>query len=233
MNPRASRTVPFVSKAIGIPLAKTAAKVIAGMTLRELGLTSERVISHVAVKEAVFPFDRFHGVDTILGPEMKSTGEVMGIDENFGLAYAKAEESSHNKVPRSGNICISVKDKDKPGIYAVAKKFKEMGFGVIATRGTAEYLRKRGIEVDVVNKVMEGRPHIVDLIKNREISFVINTVTGAQAQKDSFSIRQSALQYRVPFTTTVSGANAVVNATEMLLRKKVNIRPLREYYMRP
>jgi carbamoyl-phosphate synthase large subunit len=232
VNPRASRTVPFVSKAIGVPLAKIAAKVIAGMTLRELGLTSERVISHTAVKEAVFPFDRFHGVDTILGPEMKSTGEVMGIDDNFGLAYAKAEESSRNKVPRSGKICISVKDKDKPGIYAVAKRFKEMGFGLIATRGTAEYLRKRGIEVDVVNKVMEGRPHIVDLIKNMEISFVINTVTGAQAQKDSFSIRQSALQYRVPFTTTVSGANAVVNATEMLLRKRVSIRPLREYYMR-
>jgi carbamoyl-phosphate synthase large subunit len=235
VNPRASRTVPFVSKAIGIPLAKIAAKVIAGMTLRQLGLTSEKVISHTAVKEAVFPFDRFHGVDTILGPEMKSTGEVMGIDDNFGLAYAKAEESSRNKVPRSprsGKICISVKDKDKPGIYAVARRFKDMGFDLIATRGTAEYLRNRGIEVDMVNKVMEGRPHIVDLIKNMEISFVINTVTGAQAQKDSFSIRQSALQYRVPFTTTVSGANAVVNATEMLLRKRVSIRPLREYYMR-
>jgi len=230
VNPRGSRTVPFVSKATGVPLAKVAAKILGGKTLKELGLTSEKEIRHVAVKEAVFPFDRFHGVDTILGPEMKSTGEVMGIDEEFGLAYAKAQESSDNKVPRSGKIFISVKDKDKPGTCHIVQKFLEMGFDVIATRGTAEHLRNKGIEVGVVNKVMEGRPHIVDLIKNKEISFVINTVTGAQAQKDSFSIRQSALQYRVPFTTTLTGANAVVKAIEMLLKRKIHIKPLNEYY---
>lgn len=230
VNPRASRTVPFVSKATGVPLAKVAAKIMGGKTLKDLGLTSEREVKHIAVKEAVFPFDRFHGVDTILGPEMKSTGEVMGIDEDFGLAYAKAQESSNNKVPLSGNIFISVKDKDKPGTCGIVKKFLEMGFDVIATRGTAEHLRNKGIEVGVVNKVTEGRPHIVDLIKNKEINFVINTVTGAQAQKDSFSIRESALQYRVPFTTTLSGANAIVNAIEKLLKGKIHIKPLHEHH---
>lgn len=230
VNPRGSRTVPFVSKATGVPLAKVAAKIIGGKTLKELGITAEKKIKHIAVKEAVFPFDRFQGVDTILGPEMKSTGEVMGIDEDFGLAYAKAQESSYNKVPLSGKVFISVKDKDKPGTCHIVRKFQEMGFEVIATRGTAEHLGSKGIEVEVVNKVMEGRPHIVDLIKNKEISFVINTVSGAQAQKDSFSIRQSALQYRVPFTTTITGANAVVKAIEMLLKRKIHIKSLNEYH---
>jgi len=230
VNPRASRTVPFVSKATGIPLAKVAAKILAGKQLKEFNLASEREMRHIAVKEAVFPFDRFHGVDTILGPEMKSTGEVMGIDENFGLAYAKAQESSYNTLPLSGKIFISLKDKDKPGICHIVRKFQDMGFDVIATRGTAEHLRSKGITVSVINKVAEGRPHIVDLIKNKEISFVINTVTGAQAQKDSFSIRQSALQYRVPFTTTLSGANAVVNAVERLLMGKITIKSLQEYH---
>jgi carbamoyl-phosphate synthase large subunit len=154
----------------------------------------------------------------------------MGIDENFGLAYAKAQESSHNKLPLSGKVFISVKDKDKPGICRIVDKFQEMGFDVVATRGTAEHLMAKGIEVGIVNKVTEGRPHIVDLIKNKEIQFVINTVSGTQAQKDSFSIRQSALQYRVPFTTTLSGANAVVNAVEQLLRGKISIRSLKEYH---
>ncbi|HYA31751.1 MAG TPA: carbamoyl-phosphate synthase large subunit, partial [Thermodesulfovibrionales bacterium] len=230
VNPRGSRTVPFVSKATGVPLAKVAAKIMGGKTLKELGVTAERRIKHIAVKEAVFPFDRFQGVDAILGPEMKSTGEVMGIDEDFGLAYAKAQESSDNKVPLSGKVFISVKDKDKPGTCHIVRKFQDMGFEVIATRGTAEHLGSKGIEVGVVNKVMEGRPHIVDLIKNKEISFVINTVSGAQAQKDSFSIRQSALQYRVPFTTTITGANAVVRAIEMLLKRKIHIKSLNEYH---
>jgi carbamoyl-phosphate synthase large subunit len=230
VNPRASRTVPFVSKATGAPLAKIAAKVMVGKTLKELGLTFEKKMDHMAVKEAVFPFDRFHGVDSILGPEMKSTGEVMGIDENFGLAYAKAQESSDNRLPLSGRLFISVKDEDKPGICNIVKRFQDMGFDVIATRGTAEHLKNKGINVGVVNKVMEGRPHIVDLIKNKEISFIVNTVTGAQAQKDSFSIRQSALQYRVPFTTTLSGAGAVINAVEMLGKRKIRIRSIQEYH---
>ncbi|MBI4684981.1 MAG: carbamoyl-phosphate synthase large subunit [Nitrospirae bacterium] len=230
VNPRASRTIPYVSKATGVPLAKLAAKVMLGKTLKELGLTSEIEITHVAVKEAVFPFDKFSGVDTILGPEMKSTGEVMGIDEDFGLAYAKAQLSSYNRIPTSGKIFISVKDEDKEGICDIVKRLHDMGFDVIATRGTSQHLKNKGIEVDVINKVKEGRPHIVDLIKNKEVNFIINTVSDAQAQKDSFSIRRSALQYRVPYTTTVSGARAVVNAIEMLLKKEMSIKSIQEYH---
>ncbi|MDH4233322.1 MAG: carbamoyl-phosphate synthase large subunit, partial [Nitrospirota bacterium] len=203
VNPRASRTVPFVSKATGVPLAKLAAKVMVGKTLKELGITEEKPMDHVAVKEAVFPFDKFTGVDTILGPEMKSTGEVMGIDEDFGRAFAKAQTSSSNVLPRSGKIVISIRDRDKPGICNIVERLFAAGFSIIATRGTAAFLSEKGIEVEVINKVAEGRPHIVDLIKNKDIVFVINTVSGAQAQKDSFSIRRSALQYGIPFTTTV------------------------------
>jgi len=230
VNPRASRTIPFVSKATGIPLAKIAAKVMVGKTLKELGITEERKIEHISVKEAVFPFDRFPGVDTILGPEMKSTGEVMGIDEDFGRAFGKSQTSSGNRIPLSGKIFISLKDKDKPSSVSIAKKLLELGLSVIATRGTAQYLKEHGLDVEVINKVIEGRPHIVDLIKNKEIHFVINTVSGAQAQKDSFSIRQSALQYKVPFTTTISGALAAVRAIETLKKKKVNIKSIQEYH---
>ena len=230
VNPRGSRTVPFVSKATGIPLAKVAAKVMVGKTLKELGLTAEKELRHVAVKEAVFPFDKFPGVDTILGPEMKSTGEVMGIDEDFGRAYAKAQASSNNKLPLSGKIVISIRDKDKPGICDIVSRLYSAGFTVIATRGTAKFLNEKGHDVEVINKVAEGRPHIVDLIKNKEIVFVINTVSGAQAQKDSLSIRRSALQYGVPYTTTVSGARAVVTAIEQLRKKQINIRSIQEYH---
>lgn len=230
VNPRASRTVPFVSKATGVPLAKLAAKIMVGKTLKELGITEEKTIEHVAVKEAVFPFDKFTGVDSILGPEMKSTGEVMGIDEDFGRAFAKAQASSDNLLPITGKIVISIRDKDKPGICNIVERLFAAGFSIVATRGTAAFLSEKGLEVEVINKVGEGRPHIVDLIKNKEIVFVINTVSGAQAQKDSFSIRRSALQYGVPFTTTVSGAKAVVNAIEMLRKKKINIRSIQEYH---
>ncbi|MDD1682867.1 MAG: carbamoyl-phosphate synthase large subunit [Methanoregula sp.] len=230
VNPRGSRTIPFVSKATGIPLAKIAAKVMVGKTLKELGLIAEKAIRHVAVKEAVFPFDKFPGVDTILGPEMKSTGEVMGIDEDFGRAYAKAQASSNNKLPLSGRIVISIRDKDKPGICDIVSRLYAAGFTVIATRGTANFLNEKGHDVEVINKVAEGRPHIVDLIKNKEIVFVINTVSGAQAQKDSLSIRRSALQYGVPYTTTVSGARAVVTAIEQLRKKQINIRSIQEYH---
>lgn len=230
VNPRASRTVPFVGKATGVPLAKIAAKLMAGKTLRELGLTSEKHIKHIAVKEAVFPFDRFHGVDAILGPEMKSTGEVMGIDEDFGLAFGKSQASSGNRIPLAGKIFISLKDKDKPASVPIVQKLIELGLSVIATRGTAKYLKDHGLEVEIINKVTEGRPHVVDLIKNKGIHFVINTVTGAQAQRDSFSIRQSALQYRVPFTTTISGASAVVNAIEKLKKEHIHIKSIQEYH---
>lgn len=230
VNPRASRTIPYVSKATGIPLAKLAAKVMLGKTLKELGIVKERQIEHVAVKEAVFPFDRFPGVDVILGPEMKSTGEVMGIDKDFGLAYAKAQAASNNKIPTSGKIFISVKDKDKPHTVDIAKRLSEMGFQLIATRGTKQYLEDRGIDVDLINKVMEGRPHVVDMIKNREVNFIINTVTGAQAQKDSLSIRRSALQHNIPYTTTISGARAVLRAIEMLLKRELSIKSIQEYH---
>jgi carbamoyl-phosphate synthase large subunit len=230
VNPRASRTVPFVGKATGIPLAKIAAKVLVGKTLRELGLMEERHTSHIAVKEAVFPFDRFPGVDTILSPEMKSTGEVMGIDENFGIAFGKSQIACGNRIPLSGKVFISLKDKDKPSSVQIVKRLLELGLSVIATRGTAKYLKKHSLDVEIINKVTEGRPHIVDLIKNREIHFVINTVSGTQAQRDSFSIRQSALQYKVPFTTTISGALSVVNAIEMFKDKTVNIKSIQEYH---
>ena len=230
VNPRGSRTVPFVSKATGVPLSKIAAKVMTGKTLKELGITTEVQIKHVAVKEAVFPFDKFPGVDTILGPEMKSTGEVMGIDNDFGRAYAKAQAASNNKLPLAGKIVISIRDKDKPGICELVTRLYAAGFTVIATKGTATFLNQKGHDVEAINKVTEGRPHIVDLIKNKEVVFVINTVSGAQAQKDSMSIRRSALQYGVPYTTTVSGAKAVVTAIEQLQKKKINIKSIQEYH---
>jgi carbamoyl-phosphate synthase large subunit len=230
VNPRASRTVPYVSKATGIPLAKVAAKVMAGEKLKELGLVADPVISHVAVKEAVFPFDRFPGVDTILGPEMKSTGEVMGIDMDFGLAYSKAEASAKNQIPEGGKVFISVRDEDKRHVPEIAKIFIEEGLGVVATRGTAAYLKERGVEVEVINKLKEGRPHVVDLIKNKEISFIINTIESARARQDSYYIRHSALQYRVPYTTTISGARAVARALKGFRYRPLTILSIQEYH---
>jgi carbamoyl-phosphate synthase large subunit len=232
VNPRASRTIPYVSKAIGVPLIKFAVRIITGDALKGLGMIEEVGISHLAVKEAVFPFDKFPGVDVILGPEMKSTGEVMGIDEDFGLAYAKAQMSSNNRIPTSGTIFISIKDQDKSQVLAVAKRLKELKFKLIATRGTAKYLNDNGIAVKIINKVAEGRPHIVDLIKNGKVDFIINTVSGSQAQKDSLSIRRSALQYRVPYTTTISGARAVMLAIEVLLKKDLSVKSIQEYHKR-
>ncbi len=230
VNPRASRTIPFVSKTTGIPLAKIAAKVMVGTSLKEMGITSEVELPHIAVKEAVFPFDRFIGVDTLLGPEMKSTGEVMGIDKDFGRAYSKAQTSSNNTMPLSGKVFISVKDKDKPTLPPMVSKLLSLGFSVIATRGTAAYLKKHGLSVETVNKVTEGRPNIVDYIKNNKINFVINTVTGAKAQKDSFSIRESALRHGVTYTTTIAGSRAAINAIEVILKKQLNILSLQEYH---
>ncbi len=230
VNPRASRTIPYVSKSIGVPLAKMAAKVMMGKRLAELGLDSEIKVSHFSVKEAVFPFDRFAGVDTLLGPEMKSTGEVMGIDKDFERAYAKSQASANNTVPLSGKVFISVKDKDKPALPPMARKLLSLGFSLTATRGTAFYLRQFGIDVETVNKVGEGRPHCVDLIKNREIDFVINTVTGAKAQKDSFSIRETALQYNITYSTTIAGARAAINAIEVMKKKNLGIKSLQEYH---
>ena len=230
VNPRASRTVPFVSKATGIPFAKLATRVICGQSLAAQRLVGQVAMPYVAIKEAVFPFNKFPGVDVILGPEMKSTGEVMGIDEDFGLAYAKAQAASNNKVPIAGRIFISVKDGDKEHGVAMAARLQAIGMKIVATRGTARYLEERGIIVDVINKVGEGRPHIVDMIKNREVDFIINTVAGAQAQQDSLVIRRSALQYRVPYTTTVTGAQAAVTAMERLKQKEIQIKSIQEYH---
>ncbi len=230
VNPRASRTIPYVSKSIGVPLAKLAAKTMVGKTLEELGLKSEIKISHYTVKEAVFPFDRFTGVDTLLGPEMKSTGEVMGIDKDFERAYAKSQSSAGNAMPLSGKVFISVKDKDKAAVSSMAGKLLSLGFSLMATKGTAFYLKQQGMNVETVNKVGEGRPNIVDVIKSKEIDLIINTVTGAKAQKDSFSLREAALQYNVPYTTTVAGARATINAIEVVLKKDINIHSLQEYH---
>jgi carbamoyl-phosphate synthase large subunit len=230
VNPRASRTIPYVSKSIGVPLAKLAAKIMVGKTLAELGLTSEKEITYFTVKEAVFPFDRFSGVDTLLGPEMKSTGEVMGIDDDFGRAYAKSQIAAKNAMPLRGTVFISVKDWDKPAITPLASKLVSLGFKIIATRGTAFYLNQLGIKAGTVNKVTEGRPHCVDLIKNKGIDFIINTSAGSKAKKDSFSIRESALQYNVTYTTTISGARAAIKAIEVMLKKQLTIKSLQEHH---
>jgi carbamoyl-phosphate synthase large subunit len=232
VNPRGSRTVPFVGKATGFPLAKIAARTLVGKTLKEQGIKDAPVISHMAIKEAVMPFDRFEGVDTILGPEMKSTGEAMGIDDGFGLAYAKAQASCKNSIPTKGKILLSLRDEDKAASVAIAKKLLENGMSIIATRGTAEYLHKEGFkEVESIYKVTEGkRPHIVDIITNREVAFVINTVGDAQSKKDSFSIRETALKYGIPYSTTISGAKAVANAVKMLVTRKMSVKPIQEYH---
>ena len=212
VNPRGSRTVPFVSKCIGVSLAKVAARVQAGKSLAEQGFTKEIVPNYYSVKEAVFPFNKFPAVDPILGPEMKSTGEVMGIGDTFAEAYAKAQLGASDEIPTSGRVFVSVRDCDKEGLLPVAKELVDLGFELVATRGTAKYLAEKGLDVSVVNKVVEGRPHIVDMIKNDEISMVFNTTEGKQAIKDSASIRRGAENHRVYYTTTIAGAEAVCMA---------------------
>jgi carbamoyl-phosphate synthase large subunit len=229
VNPRASRTVPFVSKATGRPLAKLAARIMSGRTLQELGITEEIEPSHIAVKESVFPFVKFPGVDTILGPEMKSTGEVMGIDENFARAFAKAQLGAGVKLPISGTVFISVRDADKKHIVSLAKKLYDNNFKLVATRGTAAFLQERGIPVKVVNKVQEGRPHIVDSIKNNEICMVINTTQGALAVADSFSIRRNTLVNNIAYYTTVAGARAAAYGIIAVAGEELDVKPLQEY----
>ena len=229
VNPRASRTIPFVSKAIGVPLAKLAARVMGGKTLRELGFISERVPAHVAVKESVFPFMRFAGVDTILGPEMKSTGEVMGIDQAFPMAFAKAELAASTDLPLSGLIFISVRDSDKPALEPVARGLAEMGFGLVATSGTARYIQLLGIECTAVNKVTDGSPHVLDLMRDGRIAAVINT-PDEKGTADSFQIRRTALELRVPFFTTIAGAQAAIEAIAALKVNPLGARALQDYH---
>jgi carbamoyl-phosphate synthase large subunit len=229
VNPRASRTVPFVAKATGVPIAKIAARVMAGEPLAGFGLRPP-ALDHVAVKEAVFPFARFPGTDVILGPEMKSTGEVMGLDRDFGHAFAKAQLGASSNLPRSGCVFVSVKDRDKQAIAAPIRRLAEMGFRILATRGTAGVLRAAGIPVDEVNKVLEGRPHIVDAMKNGDVNLVFNTTEGRHAMSDSFSLRQAALMGSIPYYTTMAGMRAAVEAIAALRAGALEVAPLQSYF---
>jgi carbamoyl-phosphate synthase large subunit len=230
VNPRGSRTVPFVSKAIGVPLAKLAMKVMIGRTLKELGFTKAPQPVHLSVKEAVFPFNKFPGVDVLLGPEMKSTGEVMGIDSDFGWAFAKSQAGAGAVLPISGTAFMSVRESDRPAALDVARQLRKLGFEIQATRGTAAYLSGQGVDVATVNKVKEGRPHIVDHIKNGTVAIVINTVHTASAHTDSVSIRREALHKGLPYYTTMRGARAAVQGIEAIGKKKLSIRSLQEYH---
>jgi carbamoyl-phosphate synthase large subunit len=229
VNPRASRTIPFVSKAIGVPLAKLAALVMAGKKLGELGFTTERVPRHVAVKESVFPFARFPGVDTILGPEMKSTGEVMGLDASFPMAFAKAELAASSDLPTAGCVFISVRDDDKPELPLIADGLTRMGLELVATRGTARYIERLGHRCAVVNKVQEGSPHVVDWMREGRIAMVINT-PDATGTADSFSIRRTALEQRLPYFTTMAGAKAAVEGISALRSQSFEVRALQDYH---
>ena len=233
VNPRASRTVPFVSKAIGVPLAKLAAKVMTGMTLRELGFTSEIVPTHYSVKEAVFPFLRFEGANISLGPEMKSTGEVMGIDPDLGLAFAKSQLASQWPLPITGNVFISVKDVDKPNVIALAREYAQLGFGIVATSGTAAHLAAAGLEITKVFKVAEGRPNVLDLVKNGQIQFIINTPSGKTPRQDEVKIRTAALAQRIPIMTTVRAASASAKGIRSLQKGGMTVRSLQEYHASP
>jgi carbamoyl-phosphate synthase large subunit len=228
VNPRASRTVPFVAKAVNIPVAKIAARLMAGERLASFNLKSEK-LDHVAVKEAVFPFARFPGVDILLGPEMRSTGEVMGLDRDFGHAFAKSQIAASVKLPLSGTVFISVKNSDKKAMIEPTRTFLEMGFKVIATAGTAQFLQAQGLEVKNINKVLEGRPHIVDAMKNREVQLVFNTTEGAQAIADSFEIRHTALMNHIPYYTTAAGSLAALQAIRCMKSGSLEVMPLQSY----
>lgn len=228
VNPRASRTVPFVAKTIGLPVAKIAAKIMAGESLASYKLTHKK-LNHVAVKEAVFPFARFQGEDIILGPEMKSTGEAMGLDKDFGMAFAKAQIASGNALPLKGNVFISVKEGDKEKAVEVGKRLAALGYGIVATHGTARAIKAEGVEVRSINKVREGRPHIVDIMKNGEIQLVINTTDGAEAIADSFSIRSTSLLQKIPYTTTITGGLAIASALESMRERDMEVEALQNY----
>jgi carbamoylphosphate synthase large subunit/REP element-mobilizing transposase RayT len=230
VNPRASRTVPFVSKAIGVPLAKLAAKVMAGKTLRELGFTKEIVPKHFSVKEAVFPFLRYQGQDISLGPEMKSTGEVMGIDHDLGLAYAKSQMAAPPPLPKSGNVFVSVKDSDKTAVVSVVREFVSLGFGIIATSGTATALEAARVPVTRVFKIREGRPNVLDRVKNGDISFIINSPSGKIPREDEVTIRNAAIAQKIPIMTTLRAAQASVYGIRSLQKNKVRVRSLQEYH---
>ena len=233
VNPRASRTVPFVSKAIGVPLAKLAARVMAGKTLRELGLYSGNGPAYWAVKESVFPFNRFLGQDILLSPEMRSTGEVMGLDEDLGIAYAKSQMAASSPLPMGGKVFISVSDAHKREVASVARLFAELGFELVATGGTASILEKAGLKVQRIFKLSEGRPNSIDLLKNREMQLVINTPSGQVPSADEVKIRTTAVYTNTAIMTTLSGAKAAALGIAALRQRSYQVRTLQEYHQKP
>jgi len=230
VNPRGSRTVPFVSKATGVPLVKLAAAVMMGRTLDELGTVDDTTAPYVAVKEAVFPFTKLPGVDSLLGPEMQSTGEVMGIADSFGMAFAKAQAAADAELPLEGTIFVSVNDADKPTVTPIIRRLHEMGFRILATVGTARYLLGKGIAAETIRKVHEGRPHVGDLIVSGQVQLLINTPLGKLTQQDDFLLRRTALQHRAPYTTTISAASAACDAILACRSREGVVRSLQEWY---
>jgi carbamoyl-phosphate synthase large subunit len=230
VNPRASRTVPFVSKSIGVPLAKLAMKVMAGRTLRDLDFLQVPQCSHIAIKEAVFPFTKLGVSDVLLGPEMHSTGEVMGIDQSFGWAFAKSQAATGLAMPLNGTALLSVKDGDKPAALGLAQCLDQLGFSIKATKGTAAFLQQHGIPARAVNKIKEGRPHIGDLIKNKDLAMVINTVGDKASQEDSAPIRTAAVFGGIPYFTTMQGAQAAVFGIEAMKKTGMTVKSLQEYH---
>jgi carbamoyl-phosphate synthase large subunit len=231
VNPRASRTVPFVAKVIGKPIAGIAARIMNGERLGAFNLTRD-TLTHVAVKEAVFPFARFPGVDTVLGPEMRSTGEVMGIDRDYALAFAKSQIGAGNTLPLKGTVFVSVRDADKENLIGAMRELSSLGFRILATRGTKRVLDAHGIACEQVNKVLDGRPHIVDFMKNGEVHLVFNTTDGAKALADSKDIRRTALLHHIPYYTTLAGALAATNAIKALAAGTLTVAPLQSYVSR-
>jgi carbamoyl-phosphate synthase large subunit len=232
VNPRASRTVPFVSKAIGVPLAKLAAKIMAGDNLKKLGFTQEIWPKYWAVKESVFPFNRFHGQDILLSPEMRSTGEVMGLDQDLGTAYAKSQMAANAPLPLSGRVFISVSDAHKTNVAEIAKLFADLGFEIVSTEGTAKVLEKSGLKVQRVFKLDEGRPNTIDLLKNREIQLVINTPSGQTPRADEIKIRTTAVYTNTPIMTTLSGAKAAAQGIAALKKAGYQVKTIQEYFPR-
>src|SRR5688572_23986803 len=229
VNPRASRTVPFVAKVIGEPIAKIAARIMAGESLASFGLTAKE-LPHIGVKEAVFPFARFPGVDVLLGPEMRSTGEVIGLDLSFGVAFAKSQLGGGTNVPKTGTVFVSVRDSDKHRILPAVRMLAELGFRILATGGTQRFLEENGVRATRMNKVLEGRPHVVDAIKNGDIQLVFNTTEGAGALSDSRSLRRAALLHKVPYYTTLAGAIAAAEGIKAYQGGDLEVRALQEYF---
>ncbi len=230
VNPRASRTIPFVSKATGVPLAKLATKVMVGKKLSELGFTKEVEVKHYAVKEAVFPFDRFENVDTLLGPEMKSTGEVMGMDKSLGMAFAKSQFAAGQTIPLEGTVLFSMRGNDKKTILPVAKQLVELGFSIMGTKGTTQFLNDNGVTCTRIYKISEGRPHILDKIQDHNIQWIVNTSMGTRTTEDSYSIRRAALDYHLPYTTTTAGAEFMTGAIATLKKQSMEVKAVQEYF---